>query len=234
MLRYLLAEEGSAERAAAEEILQGRVRGLKDVVEVRFESERSDEGGGAVERWVCPVTRKELGPAARAVYIVPCGHVFSHEAVREVKSSDCVQCGTPYVHDRDVVPILPSTEMDKALVVERLDRLRALGLSHSLKKVKSEKKRKVKEIVDPVTDTGMRKRTKDNDEAEHDPRARVQNETSTTGASTTHDQSKRSHPSYENDNIASLYVKKDDQGRKKNDSDYMTRGYAIPAGTRSR
>lgn len=231
VLRYLLAEEGGVERKEAEQVLRGKVRSLKDVVELKFEVEKNGAG-----RWVCPVTGKELGAGSmtKAVYLVPCGHVFSLEAVTEVKSSDCVQCGTIYVPDRDVVPILPSTEADRALVVDRMDQLRALGLSHSLKKVKIEKKRKERENIDPVADTGVRKKTKDDNEVERDQSSRTEKCTSTTGASSTHNEIQRACPSYENDNIASLYVRKDDDkdSKKKKNMDYMTRGYSIPASAR--
>ena len=80
-----------------EEVLEGRVRSLRDVVEVRFETEGETEAiaNGKVSpeelKWVCPITNKALGPGVKAVYLVPCGHAFSKSAVREVSGESCLQ-----------------------------------------------------------------------------------------------------------------------------------------------
>ena len=94
VLEFLLAEEGSAEKVEGEKILAGRVKGLKDVVEVKFSKDESDkEGKKEGAKWVCPVTRMEMGPRAQAVYVVPCGHAFAGSVVREVKDGVCVEVG---------------------------------------------------------------------------------------------------------------------------------------------
>ena len=107
VLQFLLpAEDGSTSKAEqAEEILGGRIRSLKDAVELRFEIDpdevdgldgaKQDERRGSVkgmERWVCPVTKKQLGPNVRSIYLVPCGHVFS-ESVQEMSEEICLQVG---------------------------------------------------------------------------------------------------------------------------------------------
>lgn len=43
------------------------------------------------EGWICPITAKQLGPNVKSVYLVPCGHVFSEEAVRQLKGDKCLQ-----------------------------------------------------------------------------------------------------------------------------------------------
>jgi hypothetical protein len=63
-----------------EDILQGRVKGLRDVVEVKFTVVRE----GKDEKKICPITSKELGPNTKAVYLVPCGHAFSEVAIRDI------------------------------------------------------------------------------------------------------------------------------------------------------
>lgn len=95
IIEYLLAEEKDVEQ---EKVLEGRVKGLKDVVEVKFETDAEGESGGErrtgtgrKERWVCPVTREEMGPQAKAVYIVPCGHAFAGSVVKEVQERTCMQ-----------------------------------------------------------------------------------------------------------------------------------------------
>ena len=92
IIEFLLAEEKDVEQ---EKVLDGRVKGLKDVVEVKFEVDAADgevKGTGARrEKWVCPVTREEMGMNVKAVYLVPCGHAFAGSVVREVGERVCVQ-----------------------------------------------------------------------------------------------------------------------------------------------
>lgn len=72
-----------------------RVKGLKDVVEIKFEvAEGERELGGRGEKWVCPITGRELGLGAKAVYLVPCGHAFAGSVVKEVAGSACLQVFT--------------------------------------------------------------------------------------------------------------------------------------------
>jgi hypothetical protein len=100
VLQFLLSSEDGeaedAERRDREEVLGGRVKGLKDVVEVRFEERQEGEGGAANEngnggedgRWVCSVTGKVLGASVRGVYLVPCGHAFSEEGIKETRGGE--------------------------------------------------------------------------------------------------------------------------------------------------
>lgn len=96
ILEYLLADEDSTEKAEGEKVLGGRVKSLKDVVEVKFESDGDEDKSGRKEKWVCPVTRVEMGPQAKAVYVVPCGHAFTGSVVREVQERVCVQARRIY------------------------------------------------------------------------------------------------------------------------------------------
>lgn len=72
---------------------------LKDVLEVKFEIVKEETE--KKEKWACPVSRKELGPGIRSVYLVPCGHAFSESAVKEVGENDgvCLQVCLPYCVD---------------------------------------------------------------------------------------------------------------------------------------
>ena len=138
------------------------MKSLKDVVEVKFEVDAEGENervGGVVrsERWVCPITRVELGEAAKAVYLVPCGHAFAGAAVKEITGERCLQCEEPCASN-DVIPILPVVETDIARLMLRTKTLKEKGLAHSLKKVKTEKvkgekKRKKGELEAPVAST---------------------------------------------------------------------------------
>lgn len=100
ILEYLLPSDDGGpglSKADYELVLEGRVRSLRDVVEVKFKFETESKGdkngrGGPIrERWLCPVTDKALGPAVKAVYLVPCGHAFSEAGLKEVLSQTCLQ-----------------------------------------------------------------------------------------------------------------------------------------------
>lgn len=95
ILEWLL--RGTEAFGDGEEVLGGRVKSLKDIQEVKFEVLK-EEGEKKAERWICPVSRKELGPGVRSVYLVPCGHAFSESAVKEVGGSDsiCLQVYFPF------------------------------------------------------------------------------------------------------------------------------------------
>ena len=147
-----------------EEVLEGRVRSLRDVVEVKFQLEEEDgvdkSGKASPEgpKWVCPITNKTLGPGVKAVYLVPCGHAFLESAIREVSGENCLQvsgplyaidssanmlqCNEPFTAD-NVITILPSSVAEQERLVSRAQKLKDQGLTHSLKKAPgSGKKRK--------------------------------------------------------------------------------------------
>jgi hypothetical protein len=120
-----------------EDVLQGRVKGLRDVVEVKFTISKE----GKDEKRICPITSKELGPTTKSVYLVPCGHAFSEVAVREVAGEACVECNEPYTSE-NVITILPLAKEDIAKLAARAAKLKETGLTHSLKKAPGGKKRK--------------------------------------------------------------------------------------------
>ncbi|OCK73663.1 hypothetical protein K432DRAFT_447723, partial [Lepidopterella palustris CBS 459.81] len=95
ILEYLLPSDDEAAKLEAEKVLEGRVKSMKDVVEVKFEIESGvdsvAERSAEREVWVCPVSGRELGPGAKAVYLVPCGHAFAGSVVREVSAEGCLQ-----------------------------------------------------------------------------------------------------------------------------------------------
>ena len=104
ILEYLLpADEGApgVSKSDYEQVLEGRVRSLRDVVEVQFKVEagskegKNGRGGLKRDQWLCPVTEKALGPAVKAVYLVPCGHAFSEAGLKEVLSQTCLQVSLP-------------------------------------------------------------------------------------------------------------------------------------------
>ena len=86
-----------AAKAEAEAMVQGDIKSLRDVVEVKFEMEDQVDGEGGPkyrnesEKWKCPITNERLGPAARAVYLVPCGHAFAESVMKEIAGDKCLQ-----------------------------------------------------------------------------------------------------------------------------------------------
>ncbi|MCJ1285629.1 hypothetical protein MMC26_004970 [Xylographa opegraphella] len=154
VLEYLLPQDDETRgrsKADDEEVLGGRVRSLKDVVEVKFEVERNESGredGKASPRkskWICPITNKVLGPGVRAVYLVPCGHAFLESTVKEIQAEACLQCNEAYTPE-SIILILPTLTADKEHLDARIQSLKDQGLTHSLKKVTgSGKKRKKNE-----------------------------------------------------------------------------------------
>lgn len=129
-----------------EDVLQGRVKGLRDIVEVKFTTTKE----GKDEKKICPITSKELGPTTKAVYLVPCGHAFSEVAILEVAGETCVECNEGYTPE-NVIPILPLAKEDIAKLAARAAKLKDSGLTHALKKVPGGKKRKKHAEADSAT-----------------------------------------------------------------------------------
>ncbi|KAG5980719.1 hypothetical protein E4U55_003720 [Claviceps digitariae] len=111
------------------------IKSLKDVVRVKF----SKSGG----KWACPISMKEMGPSTKAIYLVPCGHAFAEIAITEIQENSCPECGEKFDKE-NAIPILAATENDVQRLGKRLQTLREKGLTHSLKKDKSERKNKKK------------------------------------------------------------------------------------------
>ncbi|KAI1359522.1 Rtf2 RING-finger-domain-containing protein [Xylaria arbuscula] len=156
-------EESRGQEAAA--FARTGIRSLKDVVKLRFHlttQKRKNEEEEEIR--TCPLSMKELGASTRAVYLVPCGHVFTEIVMRELLAAEesnpatpadvhppdkttrhCPECSEAFLQ-RDLVPILPVDEADIDKCTARIEALRAAGLTHNLKKDKSaaggKKKRK--------------------------------------------------------------------------------------------
>ncbi|KPI42809.1 Replication termination factor 2 [Cyphellophora attinorum] len=236
VLQFLLPEEvgglGREEREGYEAWLRGRVKGLKDVVELKFQVEGGDEAEkkGGDEKWVCPITGKELGVGVKSVYVVPCGHAFSAEAVREVGKAgtkgECSVCGQGYEVERDVVPILPSSEEDKEFVRRRMEGLREKGLSHSLKKDKGGKKRK-KGVEESEKEQIGEKTTKVDGTATKTSNGIKNSATASLAKKVLEEEEAKKKRRLDNENISSLYAKKTSGLDKQKDGNFMTRGFSV-------
>jgi len=237
-----------------EDILLGRVKGLRDVVEVKFTVVKE----GKNERKICPITSKELGPSTKAVYLVPCGHVFSEVAIREVAGEACVECNEPYTPE-NVIPILPMAKEDIAKLAARAAKLKEAGLTHSLKRAPGSKKRKknaeadsaategkVPEINGKTTVEAFSGRTKARlaEDGSGTPQSRsgtstpvssgIKNAaTASLTAKVLDEQEERNkrRKMVLNDNLKSLFSNTGYSAQTHKGGDFMTRGYSLPKKT---
>lgn len=111
------------------------IRSLRDVAKLKFNK--------TGDTWTCPISMKEMGPNTKAVYLVPCGHAFADVAMKEIKEKACPECSEDFKNE-NIITILPTTEEETNKLQKRMEDLRADGLTHTLKKDKSEKKKKRK------------------------------------------------------------------------------------------
>ena len=244
IIQYLLpAEASTINKEDCDKLLGGRVKSLKDVVEVLFTPEDSAKRDGGGESFKCPITGKQLGPAVRAVYIVPCGHAFSSEAVKMMKGKECLQCNTPY-ESENIIPILTIADDEATHLRDRIEKLVASGLTHSLKKASGSKKRKGGEKSEHVPKNTAQVPTSGiaDSEAVFSPAPDLVPVPKTANgiknAATANltakvlkeeeDRAKRRKMAGENENLKSLFSKSTNGASQKN-SDFMTRGFSIPA-----
>lgn len=240
ILEYLV--EGSR-KEDADAVTQGTIKSLKDVVEVKFElnDEAASKVDGTSATWKCPITGDKLGPGSKAVYLVPCGHAFSGNAIKEVSGEKCMTCDTEYASN-DIIPILPISETDIARLSLRMNTLREKGLTHSLKKASgSGKKRKKDEVVDASTEppgvsngTSVqngtpRTSTPVNGNSNGDDRGGINNaSTASLTAKVVQEQERAKKRKMENENVRSLFSSKDPSVNASKSADFMTRGFSIP------
>jgi hypothetical protein len=115
------------------------IKSLRDIVRLKFKKYANT--GSKKEIWACPVSLKELGPATKAVYIVPCGHVFADMAMKQIQEERCPECSEEFKPE-DIVPILATEKSELEKLSARMESLKARSLTHSLKKDKSGGKKK--------------------------------------------------------------------------------------------
>ncbi|KAM0186356.1 hypothetical protein ACHAPA_002935 [Fusarium lateritium] len=134
------------------------IKSLRDVVKLKV----SKNG----DNLVCPISMKELGPAVKTVYLVPCGHVFADAAMKEIQEKACPECGVEFTQD-NVITVLAASKEDVERLEKRIENLKSQGLTHTLKKDKSEKKKKRKgdDVKEEDKATSGAKETKKTEDA---------------------------------------------------------------------
>ncbi|KAH8808528.1 Rtf2 RING-finger-domain-containing protein [Xylogone sp. PMI_703] len=240
IIEYLLPSDDPSDttKAEKEEVLQGRITSLRDIIEIKFQIEKE----GKEEKKICPITSKELGPNTKAVYLVPCGHAFSEVAIREVADNICVVCNEPYT-DENIIPILPLTKEGIDKLTARAAKLKEAGLTHSLKSApKSKKRKKDKEGKESKSQTtGLADTEKEKDGSKNKA---LENGTKSNGASggiknaatasltarvlDEQEQRNKRRKMALNDNLKSLFSSDADKAPQKG-NDFMTRGFSIPS-----
>ena len=203
---------------AKEDATNGRVKGLRDVVEVKFTVSKGEKG--REDKWVCPITSKELGPTTKSVYLVPCGHAYSEVAIREVGSEACVECNESYTSD-NVIAINPVTPEEVAKLAARVAKLREAGLTHSLKKAAGSKKRKKGAAA---TEPSQEKVSSASNGIKNSATASL-----TSKVLAEQEERNKRRKMAQNDNLKSLFSDKGYSAQTHKRGDFMTRGFSIPA-----
>lgn len=247
IIEYLLPKDGEVADKEKDDVLQGKVKGLRDVVEVKFTVAKE----GKEEKRVCPITSKELGPQTKAVYLVPCGHAFSEVAIKEVKGEACVECNEPYTTE-NIISILPVAKEEIDRLAKRAEKLKQSGLTHSLKKAPGSKKRK----KGTETENGSDVKSTSNGEKPEAVSDKTKARIAENGNGTAQSRSGTSTPSNgiknaatasltakvlneqeernkrrklaQNDNLKSLFSNTGYDAQKQKGGDFMTRGYSLP------
>jgi hypothetical protein len=62
------------------------IKAVGDVVKLQVQKNEDEKVGG----WICPITGREMDEGAKFQYLVPCGHVFSDSALKNVQETVCL------------------------------------------------------------------------------------------------------------------------------------------------
>ncbi|RMZ71519.1 Replication termination factor 2 [Pyrenophora seminiperda CCB06] len=250
IIEFLLKDDGDAEKAEMKKVggvkdselgtFGDRVKGLKDVVEVKFEVEEKESGVVGAEKWKCPITGAALGPGSKGVYIVPCGHAFAGSTIKEIAGSACLTCNEPFA-ENDVIPIAPTAPTDIARLNLRIKTLREKGLTHALKKAPGSSKKKRKHAEKEANgEAATTKPSSSDDDKTTKKEAKDKKDVPSTGglknsatASLTRkvlaeqEERNKRRKMAQNGNVKTLFHNNEHKPDPKNSADYMTRGFSI-------
>ncbi|CDH49891.1 upf0549 protein c20orf43 homolog isoform 1 [Lichtheimia corymbifera JMRC:FSU:9682] len=110
-------------------------------------------------RFICPVSMKEMNGKHRFVYLDTCGCVFAEQALKEVKTYECVSCGKPFERE-NVIVINPAKE--------EVDGMKAVMKA---KKAKAKAEKKAKKAAKQADGNGTEKKRKREQLASESPRS---------------------------------------------------------------
>jgi len=170
MIRFLLDRKGAfrdGERICA------HIESFKDLVDLKLADNpgyvASASGASAlttgtkgdevlVPMWACPITMREMNGKYPFLYLSPCGHVFSDQALKQVPSQSCLVCSTPFTID-DTIPINPTEQADIDRLQARMERISRDR--ETAEAEKRERKRRDKEAKKAAKEGGKEKPEKD-------------------------------------------------------------------------
>ncbi|KAF2841119.1 DUF602-domain-containing protein [Patellaria atrata CBS 101060] len=243
VIEFLLPseEENVVKKTEAERITRGSIRSLRDVVQVKFEVSPDEDvknGLSTAGKFICPITKKTLGPGSKTVYLVPCGHAFSASVIKEIAGEKCLQCNEPYAPN-DIIPILPTDPTDIARLSLRVQTLRERGLTHALKKLPGSRKRKKNGEKSgnetngesaPQVQKGPKQQALESESSKNVPSGIKNASTASLTAKVLEEQEilNKRRKTDANANLKGLFSSKDPKATSKN-TDFMNRGYTIPA-----
>lgn len=127
--------------------LFGHVRGMKDLVEVKFTDNPAAKDNPNVPKFICPISQQEVTGQYRFYLNRNCGHVVSEKALKEIESDTCLVCGAPYSKQTDLTLLNPPKDELKELR-RRLKHERK-ALKNELKNEKQKKKKKKNVVSGP-------------------------------------------------------------------------------------
>lgn len=226
IIEVLLPSEDGSAKSEHEAVLGGRVKSLRDVVEVKFSIEKDPKNNN--EKRVCPITSKELGATTRAVYVIPCGHAFAESAVKEVPGDTCLQCNEPYKPE-NVIAILPIAKDEIERLAARSERLKQEGLTHSLKKAPGggkKRKKHAEESTDVATagvDTALQSTKTSGGGIKNSATASL-----TAKVVEELGEANKRRKTGLNDNLKSLFSNTGANASRQKGGDFMTRGFSVP------
>ena len=160
-----------------------------------------------------------------------CASGYGHNSYRSCLCYDGAnkgQCHEPYTPE-NVIPILPVSQIDKDSLELRIEKLKAQGLTHSLKKAPGagKKRKKAATVKEATVAEEPIKSTQTKIEK---PESNIKNaDTASLTAKVLAEQEERNkrRKMGANDNVKSLFSNKN--GMDEKHVDFMTRGFSIPA-----
>lgn len=113
----------------------GHVKGLKDMINIKFSRVPGTVEPGEDARFQCPITGLEFNGKYKFLALRNCGHVLSTKALKEVKSSACLVCHEEYKESDKIV--INGNEEEVASLRERMEEEKAKIRDKKSKRVKN-------------------------------------------------------------------------------------------------
>ena len=156
-------------------------------------------------------------------------HAFAESLVATVPGDVCLQCNETYTVD-NIIPILPTSQIDKDRLSERLGRLKSSDLTHSLKKAPKESKgSKKRKQGGPLPEAEAKNGTAPILASDKAAGAGIKNKDTaalTEKVLKEQDDRNKRRKMAGNQNVESLFTKGESLDVKK--VDFMTRGFSVP------